>query len=299
MSALDLVMAGARAAANPAGTLASAVGSTPQALGAAIPTGFNQGLVGLAGTAYNALVNAPKMVAGVGAVMMGRPDLAPDVREGTGLITSALKDAGLGSMIAAPPAGDTAANLLHGTAALAPGLLIPDVELSGLGDAALSAFAKAPSLGACSTCALKPVMDEAASDAPEWVPATAGFTFRGSNTPPDVVFQRGFLPRGESTDILAHAKNNVVPPSAFISTSSSADSASAFGSNVYAIRPVNGIDVNATLGDMSPYPTEREVAVPGPIDPSDIRGVTFPYPEPTPDNPEGNPYSVPNSSWKP
>jgi hypothetical protein len=44
---------------------------------------------------------------------------------------------------------------------------------------------------------------------------------------------------------------------------------------VYVLRPVDGIDVNATLGASSPYPWEEEIAVPWLVAPSDVRGVTI------------------------
>jgi hypothetical protein len=136
MSALDLVM-------NGVGTAAEAV-----------PTGFNQGLVSMVGTAYNAMVNAPKMIAGVGAVLVGRPDMAPDVREGTALAGAALDSAGLGFLTAAPPAGDVAANVIYKTAGLAPGFLVPDAEIGNVGDMAVGALVKASSLASgCPTCA--------------------------------------------------------------------------------------------------------------------------------------------------
>ena len=62
-----------------------------------------------------------------------------------------------------------------------------------------------------------------------------------------------------------------------MSTSTSADVASAFGSNIYVIRPpANAIDLNAALGSANPFPDELEVAIIGVVDPSQIRGVTIP-----------------------
>jgi hypothetical protein len=149
MSALDLVMKGLDVAADPAG----AVGSTPGALAGAIPTGFNQGLASMVGTAYNAMVNAPKMAAGVGAVLLGRPDLAPDVTDGTARVSSALDSAGLSFMTAPPAAGDLAASLVFKTSGLAPGFLFPDAEIGNVGDMAVGALVKASSLASsCPAC---------------------------------------------------------------------------------------------------------------------------------------------------
>jgi len=81
-----------------------------------------------------------------------------------------------------------------------------------------------------------------------------GFTFRGDSRTPDEIFLNGFGPRGTSTDLQAHALDNTLPPSMYVSTSKSADVAVNFASNVYIIKPKNGIDVNATLGSRSPFP---------------------------------------------
>jgi len=102
------------------------------------------------------------------------------------------------------------------------------------------------------------------------------FTFRGDSRLEAEIFRDGFAPRGNSTDLLAHALNNTRPPSAFVPTSRSYDVASGFADNVYVLRPVNGIDVNRTLGSASPFPWEQEIAIFGKIPPSNIRAVTRP-----------------------
>ena len=104
----------------------------------------------------------------------------------------------------------------------------------------------------------------------------AVFTFRGDARPPSTIFSKGFSARGSSMDIFAHALDNTRPPSAFISTSKSADIAAGFGDNIYVVRPRGGIDVNQVLGSRSPFPSELEIAVPWRINPSDIRGLTLP-----------------------
>jgi hypothetical protein len=104
----------------------------------------------------------------------------------------------------------------------------------------------------------------------------AAFTFRGTNVGPDTVFNEGFTPRGNSTDLFAHALDNTSPPSNFVSTSLSPEVAADFGSNVYVIRPTGGINVNQALGPLSPYPGELEIAIPGGVSPTNIRGVTMP-----------------------
>ena len=108
-------------------------------------------------------------------------------------------------------------------------------------------------------------------------PETQAFVYRGDSRPPDQIFNEGFKPWGDSTDLFAHALSNKFPPSNFVSTSKSFEAAEVFNSNrVYVVRPVNGIDVNATLGELSPFPSEEEIAIPGGVAPSDIRGITLP-----------------------
>ena len=102
------------------------------------------------------------------------------------------------------------------------------------------------------------------------------FTFRGDSRPPEVIFNEGFAPRGTSTDLYAHALDNTNPPSFYVSTSRSPDVAAQFNDNVYVVRPTSGIDVNATLGPSSPFPNELEIALPGHVPTSDIRGLTLP-----------------------
>jgi hypothetical protein len=105
------------------------------------------------------------------------------------------------------------------------------------------------------------------------------FTFRGDARGPDEIFDVGFQPRGTNTDLLDYAANNT--PSIYVSTSKSADVGADFATNfgsrdgfVYAVNPRNGIDVNDALGAKSPFPGELEVAVPGGVKSSDIRGAT-------------------------
>jgi Pertussis toxin, subunit 1 len=103
-----------------------------------------------------------------------------------------------------------------------------------------------------------------------------GFTFRGDARPPGTIFNEGFAARGDSTDLLAHALDNTRPPSAFISTSQSADVAATFSDQIYVVRPTGGINVNQALGPLSPFPTELEIAVPWRIPASNVRAVTLP-----------------------
>jgi RHS repeat-associated protein len=107
--------------------------------------------------------------------------------------------------------------------------------------------------------------------------ATSGipeYTFRGDTRTPAEIFNDGLQPRGTSTDLLGYARHN--DPSVFVGTSTSPKTAGGFageGGYVYTVRPgSSAVDVNASLGRMSPFPHETEIAVPGGISPSDIMG---------------------------
>ena len=104
---------------------------------------------------------------------------------------------------------------------------------------------------------------------------------RGDTRGPNIIFRIGFKPKGNSRDLLLHAKDNNTPPSNFVSTSKSREVAEQFATQfgtsdgfVYAIRPKNGIDVNASLGSKSPFPHKAEIAVPNGVAPQDILGAT-------------------------
>lgn len=109
---------------------------------------------------------------------------------------------------------------------------------------------------------------EAATDRP--------FRYRGDSRSADEIFRDGFKPRGTSDDILLHAKDNMSPPSAYVSTSKYGGVAYGFNDNVYVVRPKGGIDINKTLGKDSPFYDEFEVAVRGAIAPEDVRALTLP-----------------------
>ncbi|MEM8948498.1 MAG: enterotoxin A family protein [Pseudomonadota bacterium] len=118
------------------------------------------------------------------------------------------------------------------------------------------------------------VVTRTGDDLPETV-------FRGDTRSPDEIFGPGFEPRGTATDLHDYAENNT--PSNFVSTSVAREEAETFATQfgssdgyVYAIdtNRTGGIDVNATLGADSPYPHEREIAIPGGIPGDAIRGAT-------------------------
>jgi len=100
--------------------------------------------------------------------------------------------------------------------------------------------------------------------------------YRGDSRDTATIFRDGFQTRGLSNDLLAHAKDDMTPPSNFVSTSTSQTQAMGFtntGDHLYTIdQKVSGYDVNASLGSDSPYPLENEVAVPNGIPGSNIIG---------------------------
>jgi hypothetical protein len=46
--------------------------------------------------------------------------------------------------------------------------------------------------------------------------SSPSFTFRGDTRSPDVIFNEGFQPRGDSTDLFLHALDNTNPPSIYV-----------------------------------------------------------------------------------
>jgi RHS repeat-associated protein len=120
-------------------------------------------------------------------------------------------------------------------------------------------------------------------------PSLPPYSYRGDNRPFSQIFDEGFAPWGTSDDLFSHALNPRQPNSGFVSTSDSFDVARGFGRNVYAVDPKGGINVNNELSSWSPWPGEREIAVPGRIPASQIRGVTE----------AGSNMSIPNPKYRP
>ena len=127
------------------------------------------------------------------------------------------------------------------------------------------------------------------SDYPEVV-------YRGTNKRPEDAFDKGFNPRGKGEDIYKHAVDNTSPPSKYVCTSTSCDVAANYATNImgdghaYIIRrPENGVDVNKVLGAKSPYPSDKEIAIPGPVPGNQVLGAI-------PVDKDGNlaNYSIPN-----
>jgi RHS repeat-associated protein len=101
--------------------------------------------------------------------------------------------------------------------------------------------------------------------------------FRADDRHPNEIFGSGFQPKGGNLNIDDHVYSNP-EDSGFISTSKTEAAARQFANDnymdtgyVYKLRG-SGIDVNERFGNASPYPWEKEIAVPGPIEPHNIEG---------------------------
>ncbi|MBD2816830.1 hypothetical protein ID850_19375, partial [Xenorhabdus sp. Flor] len=104
-------------------------------------------------------------------------------------------------------------------------------------------------------------------------------TYRGDTRSFTEIFEKGFETKGPSKDLLKHAWDNNNPPSDFVSTTivpkETIKFATKYGEKsgyMYTMKTNHGIDVNKTLGKDSPYPTEREIAMPGGVRSEDILG---------------------------
>jgi hypothetical protein len=104
-------------------------------------------------------------------------------------------------------------------------------------------------------------------------------TYRGDRRSIEVIFQEGFKPKGDSTDLQNYTATNEA--SIYVSTSKDPEIAIDFATNygtsdgvIYAVRSSNGIDVNKKLGNKSPFPEEQEIAIPGGATPAQVLGAT-------------------------
>jgi Pertussis toxin, subunit 1 len=102
--------------------------------------------------------------------------------------------------------------------------------------------------------------------------------FRADTRPPEEIFQEGFEPKGSNMDLWEHVTQNP-DDSGYVSTSKTFAGASGLETGdpayIYELH-AEGIDVNATFGEASPFPSEEEVAVPRSIPSCDIVGCTTP-----------------------
>ncbi|WP_030127948.1 RHS repeat-associated core domain-containing protein [Pseudomonas sp. QTF5] len=122
------------------------------------------------------------------------------------------------------------------------------------------------------------------------------YLYRGDDREPWEIFEAGFEPLGDSTDLYLHALDNRSPPSYFVSTTTNENEAKKFATGygiadgyIYALKNIRGIDVNKELGMMSPHRREVEIAFPGGIKNHDIVGATPVY-----DDGSYKGYSIPN-----
>jgi RHS repeat-associated protein len=122
------------------------------------------------------------------------------------------------------------------------------------------------------------------------------YLYRGDDREPWEVFEAGFEPWGDSTDLYLHALDNKSPPSWFVSTTVSEKEAMKFATGhgfadgyIYILKNIRGLNVNKELGAMSPHRREVEIAVPGGINNRDIVGAT-----PVTEDGEYIGYSIPN-----
>jgi RHS repeat-associated protein len=102
--------------------------------------------------------------------------------------------------------------------------------------------------------------------------------YRADTRGPSDIFISGFEPKGNNLDLWQHVTQNP-PDSGFVSTSKTLEGASELetGDPAYVYRlEADGVDVNATFGDESPFPWEHEVAVPRVIPSCNIVGCTSP-----------------------
>ncbi|NYD43093.1 scabin-related ADP-ribosyltransferase [Nocardioides panaciterrulae] len=103
--------------------------------------------------------------------------------------------------------------------------------------------------------------------------------FRADTRDPETIFRDGFQPKGSNTDLTEHVTMNPAN-SNFVSTTHSMESAENFAGQIrsdYIYQAqAEGIDVNATLGESSPFPWENEIAVPGGIPGEAVEGVWGP-----------------------
>lgn len=98
--------------------------------------------------------------------------------------------------------------------------------------------------------------------------------YRSDPGDPDVIFEQGFFPYDvTNTDLQEHAEDRNAE-TAFVATTRNEYLYGDWDkpSYRYTLELPGGIEVNATLGNSSPYPHEDEIAFPGGIQPQYIKG---------------------------
>ena len=101
------------------------------------------------------------------------------------------------------------------------------------------------------------------------------YVFRGDGQHPNDVFKQGFQAQGNNMDLYNHAATNF--NSGYVATSKTPNIARDFAYEndgfVYTIKkPSNGVDVNKSLGEISPNAHEKEIAIPNSISSENIKG---------------------------
>ena len=104
------------------------------------------------------------------------------------------------------------------------------------------------------------------SVAPTLAAEDARVLFRVDTRAPKDIFANGFAPKGGNLNLLEPVTSNPAD-SGFVSTTKSLAAARDIQADtgaqyIYQLRG-SGIDVNETLGSLSPYPHEQEIAIPG------------------------------------
>ena len=107
------------------------------------------------------------------------------------------------------------------------------------------------------------------------------YLYRGDTQPHEIILSEGFKSKGNSMSLEMHIFDNNIPPSNFISTSSSREVAIDFGTphitkkgQLNTLKVISGHNANHELGSKVPFPEEKVIAIPNRILPEDILGVT-------------------------
>ena len=132
----------------------------------------------------------------------------------------------------------------------------------------------------------KPLPNDRLPDAPN---RADDVVYRGDTRAPDEIFEDGFQPKNPGSDTSLEDYVDYNMPSDYVSTTTNRPSGNSaidgspeqfrtdYGRTdgyVYEVdRPSSGIDVNQTI-DRPTFPEENEIAVPGGIDSTCIRGCT-------------------------
>lgn len=209
----------------------------------------------LAGLAVTAVVGIGLTLVTLGgsdvaAAAAASAEVAAGAEEVAGVLTVCTEAAGEGAAVA----GDVAATAVDVEAGLAP-FEVAEPEMAEL------------------------TTVEGTEGAADGTAAGPRQVFRADTRDPETIFRDGFQPKGTNTDLGEHVTMNPAN-SNYVSTTHSMESAQDFAGQIRADyiyqAQAEGIDVNATLGESSPFPWENEIAVPGGIPGEAVEGVWGP-----------------------